>query len=37
MVTGTTDEQVKTYAGADAYGKDAVAVVTLTKNWVGVK
>ena len=34
---GTTDEQVKVYAGADAYGKDAVTAVTLTKNWVGVK
>jgi 5-methyltetrahydrofolate--homocysteine methyltransferase len=34
---GTTDEQVKSYAGADAYGKDAVAAVTLTKQWVGVK
>lgn len=31
---GTTDEQVKNYAGADAYGKDAVAAVTLTKNWI---
>ncbi len=34
---GTTDEQVRAYAGADAYGKDAVAAVTLTKNWIGVK
>jgi methanogenic corrinoid protein MtbC1 len=34
---GTTDEQVKAYAGADAYGKDAVAAVTLAKKWVGVK
>jgi 5-methyltetrahydrofolate--homocysteine methyltransferase len=34
---GTTDEQVKSYAGADAYGKDAVAAVTLTKQWVGLK
>jgi methanogenic corrinoid protein MtbC1 len=34
---GTTDEQVKTYAGADAYGKDAVAAVTLAKQWVGAK
>ena len=30
---GTTDEQVKTYAGADAYGKDAVAAVTLAKKF----
>jgi methanogenic corrinoid protein MtbC1 len=34
---GTTDEQVKSYAGADAYGKDAVSAVTLTKRWIGVK
>lgn len=34
---GTTDEQTKDYAGADAYGKDAVAAVTLSKNWVGAK
>ena len=34
---GTTDEQVKAYAGADAYGKDAVAAVTLAKQWVGAK
>lgn len=34
---GTTDEQVKAYAGADAYGKDAVAAVTLAKRWVGAK
>jgi methanogenic corrinoid protein MtbC1 len=32
---GTTDEQVKTYAGADAYGKDAVAAVTLAKKFIG--
>ncbi|HJX03766.1 MAG TPA: cobalamin-dependent protein [Dehalococcoidia bacterium] len=32
---GTTDEQVKTYAGADAYGKDAVAAVTLAKKFTG--
>jgi len=31
---GTTDEQVKTYAGADAYGKDAVAAVNLAKGWI---
>jgi methanogenic corrinoid protein MtbC1 len=34
---GTTDEQVKSYAGADAYGKDAVAAVTLAKKWAGGK
>jgi len=34
---GTTDEQVKAYAGADAYGKDALTAVILAKNWVGAK
>ena len=32
---GTTDEHVRSYAGADAYGKDAVAAITLAKQWVG--
>ena len=31
-----TDEVVK-YTGADAYGKDAMAGVTLTKKWMGIK
>jgi methanogenic corrinoid protein MtbC1 len=31
-----TDEVVK-YTGADAYGKDAVAGVTLARKWAGVK
>lgn len=30
---GTVDEQVKKYAGADAYGPDAVAAVSLVKKW----
>ncbi|MBN1367153.1 MAG: cobalamin-dependent protein, partial [Dehalococcoidales bacterium] len=34
---GTTDDQVRAYCGADAYGKDAVSAVTLSKNWIGVK
>ena len=34
---GTTDEQVRSFAGADAYGKDAVAAVTLAKKWAGGK
>jgi methanogenic corrinoid protein MtbC1 len=29
-------EKVKEYAEADAYGKDAMAAVTLAKQWVGV-
>ncbi|MBN2440902.1 MAG: cobalamin-dependent protein [Spirochaetales bacterium] len=32
---GQMDEQVKVHTGADAYGKDAVSAVTLTKNWIG--
>ncbi|HEX9116367.1 MAG TPA: cobalamin-dependent protein [Anaerolineae bacterium] len=31
---GTVDQQVCTYAGADAYGLDAMAAVTLAKGWV---
>ena len=30
-------DKIKEYAGADAYGKDAMAGVTLAKQWVGVK
>ena len=33
---GQIDEQVKEYTGADAYGKDAMAAVTLAKKWLGV-
>ncbi len=31
------DEEVKKYTGADAYRPDAVAAVTLAKEWIGVK
>jgi hypothetical protein len=31
------DDQVAAYAKADAYGKDAMAAVTLSKGWVGAK
>jgi len=34
---GPVSEQVKSYTGADAYGKDAIAGVSLTRQWVGVK
>jgi 5-methyltetrahydrofolate--homocysteine methyltransferase len=34
---GQMDDEVKKYAKADAYGKDAMAAVTLTKQWIGVK
>jgi methanogenic corrinoid protein MtbC1 len=33
---GQIDDQVKAYTGADAYGKDAVAAVTLAKGWMGI-
>jgi 5-methyltetrahydrofolate--homocysteine methyltransferase len=32
---GQVDDQVKVFAGADAYGKDAMAAVTLAKGWIG--
>jgi 5-methyltetrahydrofolate--homocysteine methyltransferase len=34
---GQMDDQVAAYAKADAYGKDAMAAVTLSKGWVGAK
>jgi methanogenic corrinoid protein MtbC1 len=33
---GQINEDVKVYAGADGYGKDAVAGISLAKKWVGV-
>ena len=30
---GTVDEHVRGYVGADAYGKDAMAAVTLAQKW----
>jgi methanogenic corrinoid protein MtbC1 len=33
---GQMDEEVKKYAKADAFGKDAMAAVALAKNWIGV-
>jgi len=32
---GTVDDQVRQYAGADAFGLDAMAAVTLAKGWTG--
>jgi trimethylamine corrinoid protein len=32
---GEMDEQIKHYTSADAYGKDAMAAVSLAKKWVG--
>jgi len=31
---GQIDEEVKKYTGADAYGKDAMAAVTFSKEWL---
>lgn len=33
---GQVDEEISNYAGADAYGKDAMAAVSLSKEWMGV-
>ncbi|MDD1750955.1 MAG: cobalamin-dependent protein [Methanothrix sp.] len=32
---GQIDEEVRKYVKADAYGKDAVAAVTLCREWIG--
>jgi methanogenic corrinoid protein MtbC1 len=34
---GQITEEIRKYADADAYGKDAMAGVTLAKKWVGTK
>jgi len=34
---GQMDDNVAAYAKADAYGKDAMAAVNLSKGWVGAK
>jgi len=34
---GQINDEVKEYAGADGYGKDAMAGITFAKKWVGVK
>jgi methanogenic corrinoid protein MtbC1 len=34
---GQMSDEIKNYTGADAYGKDAMAGVTLAKKWVGAK
>lgn len=34
---GQVNEKIQEYAGADAYGKDAMAGVSLARKWVGVK
>ena len=37
MIGGQIDEEVRKYTGADAYGRDAMAGVSLAKEWVGGK
>jgi len=32
---GQVDEHIRQYAGADAYGKDAMAAVSFARQWVG--
>jgi len=34
---GQISDEIRTYTGADAYGKDAMAGVSLAKEWVGAK
>jgi len=34
---GQIDDAVRKYAKADAYGKDAMAAVSLAKEWIGAK
>ncbi len=34
---GPVSEEVRKYTGADGYGKDAMAGVSLARQWVGVK
>jgi methanogenic corrinoid protein MtbC1 len=34
---GQIDEEIRKYAGADAYGRDAMAGVSLAKQWLGAK
>jgi 5-methyltetrahydrofolate--homocysteine methyltransferase len=32
---GQMDDQVRSFSGADAYGKDAMEAVKLAKGWIG--
>ncbi len=34
---GVMDDRIRKYAGADAYGADAMAAVSLAKGWIGDK
>jgi 5-methyltetrahydrofolate--homocysteine methyltransferase len=32
---GMVDEHIRAYTGADAYGSDAMAAVSLVQGWIG--
>jgi trimethylamine corrinoid protein len=34
---GQMNDEIRKYTGADAYGEDAMAGVTLAKKWIGIK
>jgi methanogenic corrinoid protein MtbC1 len=34
---GQVSEEIRQYAGADAYGKDAMSAVSLARGWIGTK
>ena len=34
---GLIDDEIRKYTGADAYGRDAIAAVSLARKWVGGK
>ena len=34
---GQMNDKIREYAGADAYGKDAMAAVVLAKQWIGIE
>ncbi|MFP4641816.1 MAG: B12-binding domain-containing protein [Dehalococcoidia bacterium] len=34
---GQIDDEIRKYTGADAYGKDAMAAVSLSKQWIGAE
>jgi 5-methyltetrahydrofolate--homocysteine methyltransferase len=34
---GQISDEIRKYTGADAYGKDAMAGVSLAKKWAGAK
>jgi len=32
---GQIDDQIRVFTGADAYGRDAMAAVSLARQWIG--